>query len=101
MQQSDQSIGFGVVELIDERRLFQGWRGLFEDGCLFRRTPLNIVPLMLVESGEPFMESMDIDHGDGERADTTMGTAGSTGERSEQGGLGPPEPAVGPALELS
>ncbi|MDF0642952.1 MAG: hypothetical protein P0111_02890 [Nitrospira sp.] len=99
LQPGDQSIDFGIGELIDERRLSQRRGRDLEDGGLLGGDPLNVLPFMLFESGEPFMESVDIEHGNGERADTTMGTAGSTGDCSEQSSLGPLKPAVGPALE--
>jgi len=99
LQQGDQAIGFGVGELIDERRLLQRGRSVLQDGRLFGGDPLNIFPFVQVESGEPFMESLHIEHRDGKWADTTMGTAGSTRDRSEQGCLSPLKPAVGLALE--
>jgi len=100
LQQRHQSIGFGVVKLIDERRLFQRSRRLLEYGRLFGGDPLNILPFMRFEPREPFLERLHIEHRYGERADTTMGAAGSTRDGSEQGGFSPLKPAVGLTLEL-
>jgi len=100
LQQGGQLIGFRVVELIDEGGLLQRRSSLFEHGRLFGGDPLDVFPFVLVELHEPFLERLDVEYRDGERADATMGTAGSTRDRSEQGGVSSLKPAVGLALEL-
>jgi hypothetical protein len=101
LQQGNQSIGFPVGKQIDARCLFQRRSGVFEDSRLFGGELLNILPFMLFETGEPFLERLHVEEGDGERSDTTVGTAGAAGDGSEQGGPGPLKPAVGLALKLS
>lgn len=83
LQQGDQSIGFGIGELINERRLFQRRSGVLEDSRLFGGDLLNILPFMLIELGKSFLECLHVEDGDGERPDATVGTAGSTGDGSE------------------
>ncbi|SLM46767.1 protein of unknown function [Nitrospira japonica] len=85
--------------MIDEGRLFQRGGSLLEHGCLFGGVPLNLFAVMRFEPRESFMERLDVEHCDGERTNTTMGTAGPTWDRSEQGGFSPLKPAVGLALE--
>jgi hypothetical protein len=61
---------------------------------LFLGTPLDALPLVRRKLCEPFLKEPNVEKGDGERADTAMGTARSAGDLAQECGLGPYKPLI-------
>lgn len=78
-----QPVDFLVGPFIEQIGLGQLWEGCFHRGGLFGGALFDALALVCREAGEPLLEDLDVEEGDGKGADAAAGAAEPAGDFTE------------------
>jgi len=97
----DQPVDLLIGPIVEKIGVGQLWKGVLHGGSVFDGTLFDTMAVIRRKAGEPLLEGVDVEEGDGEGADATAGAAESAGNFTQQGGGCPLEPMVGLLIQRS
>jgi len=97
----DQPVDLLIGPIVEKIGAGQLWKGGLQCGGLFDGTLFDTMAVIRLKAGESLLEGVDVEEGDGKRADATAGAAESAGNFTQQGGSCPLEPVVSFLIERS
>jgi len=97
----DQLVDLLIGPIIEQVGVGQLWEGRLHCGGVFDGTLFYTMAVIRRKVGESLLEGVDVEEGDGKRADATAGAAESAGNFTQQGGGCPLEPVVGFLIQRS
>jgi hypothetical protein len=97
----DQPVDLLIGPLVEKIGVGQLWKGGLHCGGVFDGTLFDTMAVIRRKAGESLLEGVDVEEGDGKRADATAGAAESAGNFTQQGGGCPLEPVVGFLIQRS
>ena len=97
----DQPVDLLVGPIVEQIGLNQLWKGVLHGGSVFDGTLFDTMAVIRRKAGESLLEGVDVEEGDGKRADATAGASESAGNFTQQGGGCPLEPVVSFLIQRS
>ena len=97
----DQPVDLLIGPSVEQVGLGQFWESGLHCGGLFDGTLFDSMTVSRRKAGESLLEGVDVEEGDGKRADATAGASESAGNFTQQGGGCSLEPVVSFLIERS
>jgi len=97
----DQPVDLPIGPIVEQIGAGQLWKGGLHCGGLFDGTLFYTMAVIRRKDAESLLEGVDVEEGDGKRADATAGAAESAGNFTKQGGGCPLEPVVSFLIQRS
>ena len=97
----DQPVDVLIGPIVEKIAVGQLREGCLHCGGMFNGPLFYTMAVIRRKAGESLLESVDVEEGDGKRADATAGASESAGNFTQQGGVCPLEPVVSFLIQRS
>jgi len=101
MKLCNQPVDVLIGPIVEKIAVGQLREGCLHCGGLFNGSLFYTMAVIRRKAGEPLLESLDVEEGDGNGSDATAGAAESAGNFTQQGGGCSLEPVVGFLIQRS